>query len=491
MTCPAPFNLAAHVLASAATHPDKVALAVLSPARADRWSYARLEDTVRRMAAGLLAEGLVPGDRVLLRLGNRPAFPVAYLACIAVGLIPVPTSAALTVPEITALARLAPPRLILAEDGIALPGPLPCPVVTDLDRLTAHEPADYALGDPDRLAYILFTSGTSGGQRAVAHAHRAIWARRAMYDGWYGLRGTDRVLHAGAFNWSFTLGTGLLDPWSVGATALIPAPDTAPEALPLLLKRHDATIFAAVPGIYRKLLRTPLPAMPKLRHGLSAGEKLPEPIRAQWRKATGTEIHEALGMTECSTFISGSPDRPAPPDTLGFAQPGRRIAILDEANTLVEDGSIGTLAIHRDEPGLMLGYLDGDTVDLPLSGAHFLTGDRVARLGDGAIAYHGRIDDVITAGGYRIAPQEIEAAFQDARGVTEVAALSYPLGDTQVIALAYTGQPQPDRALADRAARALAGYKRPRLYIYLDAMPRGANGKLDRRALARKLKDRS
>jgi acyl-coenzyme A synthetase/AMP-(fatty) acid ligase len=81
-----------------------------------------------------------------------------------------------------------------------------------------------AMGDPDRLAYLVFTSGSSGEPKAVAHAHRAIWARRMMTEGWYGLTPEDRLLHAGAFNWTFTLGTGLLDPWAIGATALIPAP---------------------------------------------------------------------------------------------------------------------------------------------------------------------------------------------------------------------------------------------------------------------------
>ena len=95
-SCPTPFNLAAYVLAQAQHLPDKIALAVLSPTRSDRWSYARLEDRVLRMASGLLAQGVVPGDRILLRLGNRPDFPIAYLASIAVGLVPVPTSAQLT-----------------------------------------------------------------------------------------------------------------------------------------------------------------------------------------------------------------------------------------------------------------------------------------------------------------------------------------------------------------------------------------------------------
>ena len=85
------FNLAEHVLTAGAATPDKLALAVVSPSGADRWSYARLTAAVRGTAAGLLVRGLRPGDRVLLRIGNEPAFPVAYLGCIAAGLVPVPT----------------------------------------------------------------------------------------------------------------------------------------------------------------------------------------------------------------------------------------------------------------------------------------------------------------------------------------------------------------------------------------------------------------
>ena len=487
MTCPAPFNLAQYVLARAALHPDKDALCLLSPAHAVSWSYARLEDTVRRTATGLLATGARPGAFVMLRLGNRPEFPVAFLACIAAGLVPVPTSAALTTPEITTLAARIAPRLILAEDGIALPEG-PCQVITDMAGLAAHPPAPFTMGDPDRLAYLIFTSGTSGHPRAVAHAHRAVWARRMMWAGWYGLRDSDRLLHAGAFNWSFTLGTGLLDPWAIGATALIAAPGTPPTALPDLLKQHDATIFAAAPGIYRQMLRARLPEMPHLRHGLSAGEKLPEPLRAAWARATGTTIHEALGLSECSTFISGSPTRPAPPETLGFAQPGRRIAVLDAAGQPLPNGQTGTLAIHRDDPGLMLGYLEGSTPRLPLQGDWFATGDQVHRDAEGAIHYHGRNDDMLNAGGFRVSPAEIERAFADLAG--DCAAISLEIRpDTHIIALAHSSD-IAEPTLRQHAETCLAGYKQPRLYARLDALPRSANGKLDRKAIAALLKDR-
>lgn len=485
--CPASFNLAAHVLAQAPRLPDKVALAVLSPTGSQRWSFARLEDRILRTASGLLAQGLRPGDRVLLRLGNRPDFPVAFLAAIAVGLVPVPTSAELTGPEIARLTPQIAPKLILAHQGIALPDPLPCPVMTDLDALAGHGRAAYRMGDPDRLAYLVFTSGTSGRPRAVAHAHRAIWARRMMHQGWYGLSESDRLLHAGAFNWTFTLGTGLLDPWSVGATALIGSEGTDPATLPLLLKRHDATIFAAAPGLYRQMLRGPAPPLPKLRHGLSAGEKLPEPIREAWAKATDTTIHEALGLSECSTFISGSPDRPAPPHTLGYPQPGRQVAVLDDHGGAVARGDTGALAIHRSDPGLMLGYLDGARVDLPLTGDWFLTGDMVHQTPDGALVYHGRADDMLNAGGFRVSPQEIERAFAPLVG--DCAAISVEIReDTHIICLAHLSE-RSDPDLRQHAESCLARYKQPRLYVHLDALPRGANGKLNRKALAATIRD--
>ncbi len=364
--------------------------------------------------------------------------------------------------------------------------------MTDVAALMNHSPTDYVMGNPDRLAYLVFTSGSSGTPKPVAHAHRAIWARQMMWDGWYGLTPDDRVLHAGAFNWTFTLGTGLLDPWAIGATALIPAPGTAPEALALLLKRHDATLFAAAPGVFRKLLAgdAPLP-LPTLRHALAAGEKLPEALRSRWQAATGTTIHEALGMSECSTFVSGSPTRPAPEGTLGYPQPGRRIAIVTPEGAEVAPGETGILAIHRSDPGLMLGYLTQDGPDLPLTCDWFVTGDLVSADPDGALRYHGRRDDLMTTGGFRISPLEVEAAFQGALGLTDCAAAPVTVkADTAVIALAHVGDAsEPDlRALAE--AR-LARYKQPRLYIALSALPRSANGKLDRRALAQLLKDRT
>ncbi|MFD3189228.1 class I adenylate-forming enzyme family protein [Sedimentitalea sp. HM32M-2] len=492
--CPAPFNLAAHVLGRAESLPDKLALAILGPADAQTWSYARLEQAVRATGTGLLATGLSPGDLVLMRLGNTVDFPIAYLGAIAVGLVPVPTSTQLTEPETAAMIADLSPAAVLRDPDVACAAH-PRQIALDSLRAMRDLPrCDWAMGDPDRLAYAVYTSGTSGKPRAVAHAHRAIWARHLMVDGWYGLTPGDRVCHAGAFNWTYTLGTGLMDPWTIGATALIPQAGTDPADLPALLRQHKTTIFAAAPGVYRKILmsRADL-TLPDLRHGLCAGEKLSPHLHQLWRSATGTELFEAYGQSECSTFISASPARPARDGALGQPQPGRRVAIVDHDGPvpLEQDGII---AVHRGDAGLMLGYLNApDEGAARIEGEWFLTGDRGRMAEDGQITYLGRDDDLMNAGGYRVSPLEVEAALSGHPGITQVGVTDVEVKeDTRIIAAFYTGPaPLDERVLQAYVQDRLARYKQPRAYVHLPALPANANGKLLRSALPAYFKARN
>lgn len=482
--------MAAYVLAAGIATPDKVALALVDASRAETMTYGALRAAVLGMGGALRARGIGVGQRVLLRLGNTVDFPICYLGAIAAGIVPVPVAAALTARELVPILDDISPAAILLDEGLDLP-PTSCPQITTaaLAQLRDHAPCTPLMGDPDRLAYIVYTSGTSGNPRAVMHAHRAVWARRMMWRDWYDLRSDDRLLHAGAFNWTFTLGTGLIDPWSRGATALIPARDTAPADLPALLKRHKATIFAAAPGIFRKLLSGGAPLdLPHLRHALSAGEKLPPALSQGWQDATGTQVHEALGMSECSTFISASPAHPARPGHSGRPQTGRRVAVLDPQGTPVPRGTSGTLAIHRDDPGLMLGYLNHrDEAQDRFTGPWFLTGDLVEMDDTGEITYLGRSDDMMNAGGFRVSPLEVEKAFHELAEIDACAAIEvYVKESTSVIALFYVTSHNFNEGFLERhAANTLARYKQPRLFLPCQALPVNANGKINRAALRR------
>lgn len=488
--CPAPFNLAAHVLRHAtdlATDlAGKPALEVLGAQSRDIWTFAQLESAVRGTGTGLRQSGLVPGQILLLRLGNTVDFPIAYLGAIAAGLVPVPTSSQLTEGETAGMIADLNAAAVLRDPEVACAAHPKQILLSELQAMRDLAPCAYEMGDPNRMAYAVYTSGTSGKARAVAHAHRAIWARQMMIKDWYDLRRDDRLLHAGAFNWTFTLGTGLMDPWSVGATALIPEPGTEPDALPSLLRQHKASIFAAAPGVYRKILKDNSPLeLPDLRHGLCAGEKLSTHLHATWVKTTGTDLYEAYGMSECSTFISSSPAHPARGEALGQPQPGRRVAILGPDGP-VPQGQEGTIAIADSDPGLMLGYLNApEETAARMQDGWFLTGDQGAMAVDGQISYLGRADDMMNAGGFRVSPIEVETQLSAHPGITQVGVASVEVkADSHIIVAFYTGpKGLDDSDLMAFAAERLARYKQPRAYVHLDTLPSGANGKLLRRAL--------
>ena len=478
------FNLAAYVLQKGLQQPEKIALEVLNDTR-DGMTYADLRRAVLGTARGLIANGLQPGAFVLLRLGNTPDFPIAYLGALAAGLVPVPTSTALTQQDVSAIIDELCPAAVLHDPDVVCPPHKRCIDVSELREMHRLEPAAYHLGPAERPGYVIYTSGTSGKPRAVLHAHRAILARRFMFDGWYGLRASDRMLHAGAFNWTYTLGTGLMDPWTIGATALIPGHGTRPAELFALLKASRATLFAAAPGVYRQALRAPPPPLPDLRHGLSAGEKMPDATRLAWEAATGTKVYEAFGMTECSTFISGAPTRAPAEGALGQAQTGRRIAILRDG-TPAPPGRAGTIAVHRSDPGLMLGYFgQPEETAARFDGDWFLTGDQGVSDETGQITYLGRADDMMNAGGTRVSPLEVETVLNAHPAIEACAAVEVRVKDTaSVIAAFYTSrEPLEEATLMSFAAERLARYKQPRIYRRVAALPVGSNGKLMRRAL--------
>ena len=494
--CPSDFNMAEYVLAHADVTPEKVALSVLSNSGARRISYAQLKSDVLCVAQGLLDTGVEPDDRVLMRLGNTVDFPITYLAAIAIGAVPVPTSSVLTKTEVAKIITDIDPTVIVHDGACALPDT--AHRVLNVEQIAAfksNESAEFHRGDPNRLAYIVYTSGTSGHPRAVMHAHRAIWARRMMIRDWYDLAAEDRLLHAGAFNWTFTLGTGLVDPWSVGATALIPEQNVDLKLLPLLLSRHHATLFAAAPGVIRKL-NAALPdqfRIPKLRHVLSAGEKLSPDVRSTWRAKTGVDIFEAFGMSECSTFLSSSSHRPSADHALGWPQRGRRICLRAVHDPTQEAmlGEEGIIAVHQDDPGLMLGYLNAanETADRFVDG-WFLTGDH-ARIGEnGAYYYTGRKDDMMNAGGFRVSPIELEHSLSQVQGITSLACVEVEIkADAKIIVVFFTSASSDiETQLKEHAQTHLADYKRPKAYVRLDALPQTANGKINRNAL-RKMKD--
>lgn len=489
-------NMAAYCLREAAcTTPDKPALLVLDGLGcppAEVWTFAQLQDAVLRVANGLSARGLKRGDRLLIRLDNASAYALLFFGAIAGGYVPIPASSALTDGEADFMLRDSGASAVAVAsrfgayvpDGVTV---LTSDTIDALIREGGH--TDYADTAADDPAFLVYTSGTTARPKGVLHAQRSALGRRPMYQGWYGIGPDDRVLHAGAFNWTFTLGTGLTDPWASGATAIVYTGEKTPEVWPALIRETGATLFAAVPGVYRQILKY-APAgsldLGRLRHGLTAGEAPPASLFDAWQARTGTALYEALGMSEISTYISSSPSVPRKPGTTGKPQAGRRVAVIAvDGDTPLPAGSEGLLAVHRSDPGLMLGYWNRPDEEAEvLRGEWFAGGDLAVMDGEGYVTHLGRANEIMKALGYRVSPLEVEAVLAMHPDIAEVACAELRVREDVSVIAAYV-VPRAE-ALLDAngvmafAADRLADYKCPREIVIVDALPRTPNGKVQR-----------
>ena len=498
---PADLNLARYCLeAGAARHPDKTALILADdphqPDQAARYSYGDIEDVVLRMARGLDAQGFAPGERLFIRMASSLDYALMFFAANAARLVPVPASPMLSLSEVGTIIADCRPRAVLSDGTLGLPG-LPEGVSLlgpdDIARLKRFPRGDYAAtraGDP---AFLIYTSGTSGVPKGVLHGQRAVWGRRPMYRGWYGLEADDVLLHTGAFNWTYTLGTGLFDPWANGATSLLYCGPRDIAVWPRLARAHGATILASVPSLYRQLLKygsfEPGSLAP-LRRGLSAGEVLSPALFHEMIERTGLTLYEALGMSEISTYISSSPEVPPKPGSPGKSQAGRAVAVLpvEGGTEPLKPGETGLLAVHRSDPGLMLGYWNRPEEErAAFRDNWFIGGDLVTMDEDGYIWFEGRNDDLMNAFGYRVSPQEVENVLLGHPAVAEAGVAEVEVReDVSVIAafvVAARGAECDAAAILAYAAQHLARYKLPREVLIVDALPRTANGKLLRRHL--------
>ena len=496
---PLRFNAARHCLAeNARLRGDKTALVMVGEGEAvGRLSYAEADRAVRGLAAGLLDRGLKAGDRVMIRMGNETDYVLVYFAALAAGLVALPSSPQLTADEAGFLMDNAGVAAVVVGAGFSKPAQTDGRLWLDAGDVAAMKAgaplpayADTAADDPATLVY---TSGTTSRPKGVLHAHRAVWGRRPMHAHWLGLTETDVMLHAGTMNWTYTLGVGITDPWACGATAVLYNGPRDRGVWPGLIDRYGATVFAAVPSVYRQILKyADLDAcdLSRLRHGVTAGEALSPDLLADWTGTTGIPLYEALGMSEVSTYVSSGPTIPVRPGSPGRPQPGRCVAILPVEGEPVPlpPGETGLLAVHRSEPGLMLGYWQRPEEEAAvMRGDWFAGGDLASLDGDGYLWFHGRNDDLMNAMGYRVSPVEVEAVLAAHPDVAEVGVAELAVrADVRVIAAFVVPRPgtAPEAAgLIAWCNERLAGYKCPREIRFLEALPRTANGKVQRKRL--------
>lgn len=487
-------------------------------------TYKQLSEKSDRFANFLNDIGLDVRDRVLICLKNSLAYPTAFFGAIKAGIIAVPTSTLLSGSEVKYLATDSQAKAIVlsasmydnllpylenvddlkhiiisgveSTQGLREPKGMHIYALEDVLNKANALPKHYnsKSGEP---AYLVYTSGTTGFPKGVLHSHRSLVGREPASEFWFDFKENDRIMHSGKFNWTYVLGSALMDPLYKGHTVIAYEGQNDAKTWIELIQKHQCTIFIGVPTIYRQIIQKTdfgIEDCPSLRHCMSAGEHLSSEMVGLWQERFKQDIFEAIGMSEFSYYISHSKYRPIRPGSAGFVQPGHTVKLLNP-ETLEEVGveEEGMICIGIDDPGLFLEYwnLEEDTAKVKRNG-YFFTGDYAKKDEEGYIWFLGRKDDIINTFGYRVSPHEIERVIKTHPKVADCVALGLDVdANKTIVAIAVLPDgeitPEDEMDILKYGQEHLAKYKAPKQIHVMQEYPKTKNGKVLRKDLIKML----
>jgi acetyl-CoA synthetase len=489
------------------------------------YTYARLRELTSRFANVLQGLGVGKGDLVCTLLGRVPELYIAAFGtwknrsvfCAlfsAFGPEPIQIRLAAGRARVLVTTRQLYRRKVAALRDV-LPdlehvllidsGDQQRPADTrDLSALMDAAGAHHAIAptDPEDVALLHFTSGTTGRPKAAVHVHAAVVAHHATGRIALDLRPGDVFWCTADPGWVTGVSYGIVAPLAIGATVLVDEAEFDPERWYRVLAAHRVTVWYTAPTAVRMLMRTGSDlarrfAFPELRLLASVGEPLnPEAVR--WgEEAFGRPFHDNWWQTETGgIMIANLPAMDIRPGSMGRPLPGIEAAIVRRrddggVDVIGEPGREGELALRPGWPSMFRGYL-GDEARYRrcFAGGWYLSGDLARRDADGYFWFVGRADDLIKSAGHRIGPFEVESVLMEHPAVAEAGVIGKPdpvVGEVvKAFVVPKAGYPRTDglaQELLAHARRRLGPVVAPREIAIRDELPKTRSGKIMRRVL--------
>lgn len=461
-----------------------------------------------RQAARLREMGLQSGGRVLVHYGNNLEFFVDLLAVWLAGGCCVPVDPRLSAFEVEILARTAKPSLSLWDSTPepAVAASLAALHVPAIDRSSMavkdSEVATRVAPLPDDAdALILFTSGTTGDPKGVVHTHGSLRARWSRQREFLGTEVIERTLCMLPTNFAWGLIGNALYTWLSGKDLYVVPAFRSDVVLRLgsLCDDHQITYLPTVPAMWRLALRMVAPPTSgSLRRVACGTSALPADLWREIQRWAGTDdVMNVYSMTECGMLAVQSAAESAPEDGLvGRPFPGVEIKLVPidtppAAIAVAPDSGTDILGlVCARTPSLMRGYFERpDLTAKVVNDGWFLTGDLGSRDRSGRLYLRGREKEMISIGGVKVYPGDVDAVIEKCPGVLDVCTFGEPdalQGEQVAVALVLAPGSEPTvEAIYAEAAERLAAYQVPRRWYRLDAIPRTPRGKLNRSVVAR------
>ncbi|MEV6877886.1 benzoate-CoA ligase family protein [Amycolatopsis sp. NPDC051128] len=497
-----PFNLATHFLDRHVAEGRGDRTALLAGDRAV--SYAALARLANRIGNVFLDAGVRKGQRVLLALSDGDEFVAAWYGAQKIGAVTAEvypflqpkdyayylgyTEAVAVLADAVTLPALrsAGARNLLVTGVPAdelLPGERPFRTLVD----AAPDSLEAAPTTLDDVGIWKFTTGSTGAPKACVHPLRSPLESFERYAaGVLGLREDDRVLAVPKLFFGYARDLVALFPFGVGAAGIVFPERSTADLIFELIARYRPTVLVNVPTMMSAMVAHPAAAeqdLSCLRMTTSAGEALPSELHRKWDATFGVPVVDGIGSSEAyHIYLSNRPGA-ARVGTLGTEVPGYTAQVVDELGNPLPDGEIGPLRVTG--PTIALEYFgDPEKSARTFDGDTLTSSDLFSRSG-GFFRHHGRADALLKVGGVFVAPGEIEDCLLGHPDVTDCAVVGHEVGGL-VVPRAYVVVRASVSAeeLKEHAKAHLAKHKYPREVVFMTELPRTANGKLDRRALA-------
>jgi acetyl-CoA synthetase len=372
----------------------------------------------------------------------------------------------------------------------------------DYTTLVDGEASDFAIAptDPEDMALLHFTSGTTGTPKGAVHVHAAAIMHFGTGKEALGLRPDDVFWCTADPGWVTGTSYGIIAPLTNGVTNVVDEAEFDVERWYQLLERHKVTVWYTAPTAIRMLMRAGAQLarrydLSSLRFIASVGEPL-NPEAVVWGKeAFGMPIHDNWWQTETGGMMIGNvPGLEVRPGSMGKPLPGVRATILNVTEQGVSEAAVdecGELALEPGWPSMFRSYLNEPArYEKCFKGGWYLTGDLARRDADGYFWFVGRSDDVIKTAGHLVGPFEIESALMEHPAVVEAAAIGMPDPVAMNVIKAFVIL-RAGHTASDELGRELVGFARSRLgaaiapkeIAFVDSLPKTRSGKIMRRLL--------